>query len=71
MSIYPNVTKQNLFNLSKLAEQPKNQRANEIKNRILYQTLDNKLAESLSPKIKYLENKFDSTKKTRWSIRKN
>ena len=31
MSTYPNVTKQNLFNLSKLAEQPKNQPANEIK----------------------------------------
>ena len=63
MSTYPNVTKQNLFNLSKLAEQPKNQRANENKNRILNQTLHNKLAERLSPKSKNLEVKFDSTKK--------
>ena len=49
MSIYSNVTEQDLINLPKLAEQQKNQRALKIKNKILKQTLDKKLAESLSP----------------------
>ena len=49
MSIYSNVTEQDLINLRKLAEQQKNQRAEKIKNRILKQTHDIKLAERLSP----------------------
>ena len=49
MSIYSNVTEQDMINLRKLAEQQKNQRALKIKNRILKQTHDKKLAESLSP----------------------
>ena len=49
MSIYSNVTEQDLFNLRKLAEQQKNQQAEKIKNRILKQTHDVELAESLSP----------------------
>ena len=49
MSIYSNVTEQDLINLRKLAEKQKNQRADKIKNRILKQTHDIKLAESLSP----------------------
>ena len=49
MSIYSNVTEQDLDNLRKLAEQQKNQRALEIKNRILQKTHDVKLAESLEP----------------------
>ena len=49
MSIYSNVTKQDLVNLRKLAEQHKEQRALKIKNRISKQTHDIKLAESLSP----------------------
>ena len=48
MSIYSNVTEQDLINLRKLAEQQKNQRAEKIKNRILKQTHDIKLAENLS-----------------------
>ena len=48
LSIYPNVTEQDLINLRKLAEQQKNQRVLEIKNRIIKQTHDVKLAESLS-----------------------
>ena len=40
MSICPNVTPKNLLNLSKLAEQQKNQRAIKIKNRNLKQTHD-------------------------------
>ena len=52
MSIYPNVTKQNLIISAKLAEKQKNQRAIEIKNRTLKQTLDKNLAESFRTKIK-------------------
>ena len=59
MSIYSNVTEQDLDNLRKLAEQQKNQRAFKIKNRILKQTHDKKLAESLSP----ITNKLDETTK--------
>ena len=49
MSIYSNVTSEDLNNLRKLAEQQKNQRALKIRNRILKQTHDEKLADSLSP----------------------
>ena len=55
MSIYSNVTEQDLINLRKLAEQRKEQRALKIENRILKQTHDIKLAESLSPITKKLE----------------
>ena len=60
MSIYSNVTEQDLINLRKLANQQKEQRALKIKNRILKQTHDIKLAESLSPITKELKK---STKK--------
>ena len=46
MSIYSNVTEQDLNNLRKLAEQQKEQRAPKIKNSILKHTHDVKLAES-------------------------
>ena len=49
MSIYSNVTEQDLINLHKSAKQQKEQRAIKIKNRILKQTHDKKLADSLSP----------------------
>ena len=49
MSIYSNVTEKDLDNLRKLAQQQKEQRALKIKNRILKETHDKKLAESLSP----------------------
>ena len=49
MSIYPNVSEQDLNNLPKLAEQQKDPRALKIENRIFKQTHDIKLAESLSP----------------------
>ena len=55
MSIYSNVTEQDLDNLRKLAEQQKNQRALKIKKRILQQTHDIKLAESLSPITKRID----------------
>ena len=63
MSIYSNVTEQDLIDLRKLAEQQKNQRALKIKNRILKQTHDIKLAESLSPITKNLSEVNESTKK--------
>ena len=40
MSIYSNITEQDLINLRKLAEEQKEQRALKIKNRILKQTHD-------------------------------
>ena len=55
MSFYSNVTEQDLDNLRKLAQQQKEQRALKIKNRILKQTHDEKLAESLSPITKRLD----------------
>ena len=56
MSIYSNVREQDLINLRKLAEQQKNERALKNKNKILKQTHDIKLAESLSPITKKLED---------------
>ena len=64
MSIYSNVTEQNLDNLRKLADQQKEQRALKIKNRILKQTLDIKLAESLSPITKKLDEANKSTQES-------
>ena len=63
MSIYSNVTEEDLNNLRKLAQEQKEQRALKIKNRILKQTHDIKLAESLSPTTKKLEEVNKSTKK--------
>ena len=55
MSIYSNVTEQDLINLRYLAEQQKNQRAENYKIEILKQIHDVKLAESLSPITKNLD----------------
>ena len=55
MSIYSNITEEDLINLRKLAEQQKEQRALKIKNRILEKTHNKKLAESLSPLTKRLD----------------
>ena len=63
MSIYSNVTEKDLDNLRKLADQQKNERAEKIKNRILKQTHDVKLAESLSPITKKLDTINESTEK--------
>ena len=62
MSFYSNVTQEDLDKLRKLAEQQKNQRAEKIKNRILKQTHDVKLAESLSPIAKKVDEVNKSTK---------
>ena len=52
MSVYFNLTEQDLIRLGKLAQQENSQRSLKIKNRILKQTHDLKLAESLSPVTK-------------------
>ena len=65
MSIYSNVTEKDLDNLRKLAQQQKEQRALKIKNRILKETHDIKLAESLSPITKKLDKINKSTKKNK------
>ena len=54
MSIYSNVTEQDLFNLRKLAEQQRNQQALKTKIRILKQTHDMKFAEKTLPTTKKL-----------------
>ena len=64
MSIYSNVTEKDLDNLRKLADQQENERAPKIKNRILKQTHDIKLAESLSPITKKLDELNKSAQKT-------
>ena len=63
MSIYSNVTEQDLINLRKLAQQRKEQRAERIKNRILKQTHDIKIPESLSPITKKLDEVNKSSQK--------
>ena len=68
MSLNSIVTEQDLNNLRKLTEQQKNQRAEKIKNRILRQTRDVKLAESLSPITKKLD---ESIKKVNEVIKKS
>ena len=71
MSIYSNVTEQDMINLRKLSEQEKNERALKIKNRILKQTHDVKLAESLSPITKKLDTINESAKKISEVIRES
>ena len=63
MNICSNVTEQDLINLRKPAQQQKNQRALEIKKRILKQTHVVKLAENSSPITKKLDEINKSTKK--------
>ena len=62
MSVYSNVTEQDLIILRKLANQQKEQRALKNKNRILKQTHEIRLAESLSPNTKKLDTINKSTK---------
>ena len=60
-----------MINLRKLAEQQKKQRALRIKNRILKQTHDIKLAEILSPITKNLDGVTKSTRDLRDVIKKS
>ena len=70
MSIYPNVTQEDLKNSGELREQQKNQRPIKIINKTLKQTHDEKLAESLSPITKKLTEMNDSIKKFQEKIKK-
>ena len=63
MSFCSNVTEQGLIKLRKLADQQKNQRAHKIRNRILKQTHDIKIAKSLSPITKKSEEFIKSIEK--------
>ena len=63
MSNFSIVTEQDLNNLRKLAENEENQRALKNKNRILKQTRDIELAESLTPITKKLEEDNETTRK--------
>ena len=71
MSIQSNVTDQDLINLRKLAEQQKKQLALQTKNRILRQTHDIKLAESLSTIAKKLDCINESTKQIGEIVKKS
>ena len=70
MSIYSNISEQDLIHLRQLAEQQKNQRALENKIRILKQTHDIKLAENLSPITRNLDEVEESTEKVVTTIKK-
>ena len=70
MSIYSNVTEQDLINLRKLAFQQKEERAVKIKNRVLKQTHDEKLAQSLSPITKELDEVNKTNQESLSSITK-
>ena len=63
MSICSNITEQDLVNLRKLAEQQKNERAHKIRNKILKQSHDIKLAESLSSITKKIDEVKETTQK--------
>ena len=71
MSIYSNLSEQDLDNLRKLAEQQKEQRGLKIKNIILKQTHNDNLAESLSPITMRLDKVKESTDKLRDIIKEN
>ena len=64
MSISSNVTEEDLINLRKLAEQQKQERALKIKNRILKETHNKKLAESLSPITEPITERLDKVNKS-------
>ena len=63
MSIYSKVTEEDLNNLRQLAQQQKEQRGLKIKNRILKQTHDEKLAESLRPITNPITKRLDEVNK--------
>ena len=62
MSVYSNVTEEDLLSLEKLAEQQKNEKARKIKKRIFKQTYDQKLAETFEPITKKNDKVVEATK---------
>ena len=71
MGIYSNAIEQNLINLRKLAKQQENERALKLKGRILKQTHDIELTESLSPITKNLDEVIESIQKIGEFIKEN
>ena len=71
MSIFSNVTEKDLNNLRKLANQQKEYRDLKTKNRILKQTHDENLAESLKPTTKRLDKVNKYTKKIGENIKES
>ena len=62
MSVYSNVTEEDLLSLEKLAEQQKNEKARKIKKRIFKQTYDQKLSEIFEPITKKIDKVVEATK---------
>ena len=62
MSVYSNVTGEDLLSLEKLAEQQKNEKARKIKKRIFKQTYDQKLSETFEPITKKIDKVVEATK---------
>ena len=62
MSVYPNVTNEEIISLEKSAEQQKNEKARKIKCRIIKQTYDAKLAETFEPITEKLDRLVEATK---------
>ena len=60
MSIYPKVTEEDLNNLSRLAEQQRNQRVPIIRKKKLKQTHEKNVAKNFDPITKKLENVIKS-----------
>ena len=60
MSTYPKVTEQDMTSLAKLAEKPKNRRAEKNRNRILKQAHDMQWAENFAPITKKLTQVFEN-----------
>ena len=71
MSIYSDVTEQDLINLRKVAEQQKNICTNKSKKRILKQTHDIILPEKFSPFTKKLDVFSESTTKLQGFVQKS
>ena len=71
MSIYSNVTEEDVITLRKLAEQQKNQRALRSKNRIWKQTHDITLAASFFHNTKNLDTNNETTKQLAEVIEKS
>ena len=64
------MTQDDLNILRKIAEQQKNQRAQKIKNKILQQTHDITLGESLSPTTRKLDEVKESTQEVSEIVKK-
>ena len=62
MSVYSNLTEEDLLSLEKLAEQQKNEKARKIQKRIFKQTYDQKLSETFEPITKKIDKVVEATK---------